>query len=213
MSSYAADLPATVNKGDLLLVHWACRGGGGRSISTVGWTEIQNTAGTPVHLIGKRLADGTEGSGTVAMSQGTSRGAAQVYRITNWVGALSGVEIGTLGSGVSDSPNPPSLTASWGALDNLFITFVGGQDDDATVSSYSTNYTDGTATLGGGGGNLSGAVYSSRRELAAATDNPGVYTLSESEGWHANTLVIQPASGFPPALFTYAQRRSTLLRM
>ena len=128
------------------------------------------------------------------MAAGSSRGAAQVYRITGWFGALVGLEIGTSAGASSDSPDPPSLTASWGALDNLFLTFVGGQDDDATVSSYPTNYTNGTATLGGGGANLSGAAYSARRELAGATDDPGVYTLSESESWNANTLVVRPSS-------------------
>ena len=215
-TAHLVSMPASVTAGDLLIIIIEVRGT--QTLTTPGgWTvEWTDSGGAACYV---RDADGTEGGTTVdVVSSVADVGAAQCLQITSksWFGTLAtGVESGTLATGSSDSPDPASVTPSWGALDTLFIAATGYTDDDATVSAYPTDHDDNqTSTVSGGGTNNGAAVATASRELNNTVDDPGTFTLSETEGWKANTLAIRPAPAtYAPALFAHAQRRSTLLRM
>ena len=114
----------------------------------------------------------------------------------NWEGTLvNGVEVGTAVGGNATPPDSPSLTASWGAENNLWLAVAGGADDDVAATGYPTGYTNGIDTLSGGGLNSSAEVFSSRRENATATEDPAAFTLASGEAWVANTIVIRPSLG------------------
>lgn len=204
-TEHVVDFPATVNAGDLLLlIHSNFNDFIEFQNDGSGWTELYDGA---VGSSGRgqawvKEAAGDEGGGTVTLSNevnttGTT-GSAQMYRISGWSGTLTpgtaGIDHGTAG-GTSDTPNPPSLSAPWGSDDNLWIAAGHAADDDASWDAAPTNYTNLFSTLSGGGGNNSGSTGSARRENATGTEDPGSFTLSQSEGWLATTFVIEPASG------------------
>ena len=62
------------------------------------------------------------------------------------------------------------------------------------MSSYPTNYANGIDTLSGGGNNDAAEIGTARRELNASSDNPGIFTISQTEVIIAATLVIRPAA-------------------
>jgi hypothetical protein len=185
-------MPSTVNTGDLLLIAY-----GGIAPKTytdpIGWTVLDSGGRRRTYV---KVADGTEGGTTVdIVSTVGENAAAQAIRISSWEGTLASVEIGTNATGLSTNPDPPSLTASWGAEDNLWLAISTGYDDDADYTIAPTNYLGLTSTKTGAGFNASAEVGSSYRQLNAATENPSTYTLSTGEAWNANTIVVRPQSG------------------
>ena len=192
-TTHNVDMPAIVNAGDLLFILFCAKTY--VPVNPSGWTELfTGTLGTCNTKGFVKVAAGTEGGGTVNVTTPTgTNAAAQTYRITSWYGTLAGVEDGVPATpGGSDSPNPPSLTVSWGSKENLWLAVFGGTDDDVEASSGPTDYTDLISTVSGGGTDDGAEVGSARREYTSDTDNPGVFTLPESESWVANTISIRP---------------------
>ena len=138
-------------------------------------------------------------------------------RITNWFGSLAGVEVGVMaGLNGSSAPNPPSLTPSWGALDTLWLAVYGGQDDNASVNTWPTNFDDNQAEqLSEKGGGFGAEVAICSREFNGTVLDPGVFAISTGESLGAQTIAIRPAEpvGLPISLLPTMQRRSPLLRM
>ncbi len=188
------DNPATVASGDLLIVVMSTGNSVGAVTIPAGWTLLADGARSGIATwIGYRIADGTEGGTTISFSLqfGADETAGQVYRIENWHGTTP-PEIATFVGAGSDSPDPGAVTATWGVDDNVFITVVGVSDDDSSVSTWPANYTIGqTSTIVNTTVNVSCRIFSARRELAANTDDPGAFSISESENWLATTLVVR----------------------
>ncbi|MGD9157288.1 MAG: hypothetical protein PVG39_02685 [Desulfobacteraceae bacterium] len=191
-TTHDINMPASVDADDLLLVFIAF------SLlptpgTPSGWTLLREDG---IFCTYAKKTDGTEGGTAVNFSTSSScTAAAQCYRITNWYEDITnGVNIYyTSGSGAN--PDPPSLTTAWGSDDNLWIAACGGYNDDATVNAYPANYTNGYGTISGGGVNNGCEVGTARRENATDTEDPGTFTLSESETWRAHTIAIRPGSG------------------
>ena len=205
-TTHNVSMPATVDSGDLLLVFISLHYNTFNSPATIttpsGWTEVWNgrhTVSSNVIEVGAyaRDADGTEDSTTVNFeTSGTNpdaAGAAQCYRITDWFGALSGVEAGAESNGASANPDPPSLTPSWGSEDTLWFAIAGAADDDATVSSYPSLFLNGVDTTSGASANNRSSIGTARRESTASVLDPGTFTLSEAELWIAQTVAVRPA--------------------
>ena len=194
-TSHLVQMPAIVDPGDLLVILVSLHQEP-PSATPGGWSQLFLLAlGADEFAAYAKDAVGDEDGTTVDVTTtiGAS-GAAQVYRITNWEGTLvNGVEVGTAVGAQGTTPDPPSLTASWGAENNLWLAVAGAADDDQAATAYPTNYTNGIDTMSGGGANSSAQVYSARRENAIATENPAVFTLATTEAWVANTIVIRPA--------------------
>lgn len=193
------DLPATVDSGDLLLAVIASdEFGTFTATPPTGWTEIarSNETGVVGYIIAK-VADGTEDGGTVTLTTGTGTDpiAAQCYRIKNWFGAIGGVEAAASAYAAASTVDPPSLTPTWGAADTLWIAAMVAGDDNATVSAYPSNYTNGVDTVAGDAINFSCSCGTARRELNASSENPGTFTLSELEGVVGYTIAVRPAAG------------------
>jgi hypothetical protein len=187
-TNHVINLPATVAIGDLLLL--LVRANGAIDPPPTGWNERYNT------LNGGRLAgyehicDGSEDGGTVTLTTGSaSILRCFLYHISaaSWYKNLAGgVAVGTAATGGSSAdPNPPNLAPSWGAVDILWIAHA-VSNVASTVSSYPTDYTDGddNGMLG----------FTARRELNAASENPGVFDLTgTTNNYVAQTLAVRPA--------------------
>ena len=200
--------PATVNAGDLLLCLGAAMNTGsvgGTATPPAGYTNLDNGGMNASQQFGVcwafyKIADGTEGgtSATLTTSFFAFGTAVQLYRISGWRGDASGISISAAPAvATASTADPPAVTASTGDDDNLFIVLVGMAADNGSVSTASTGYGNLTNTLSTSttaGRQVS--VGSFRRELAAASDDPGSCTLSTLEGTRANTIAIAP----PPPL-------------
>jgi len=141
-----------------------------------------------------KIAAGTKGGTTVNfVSPAAEEAAAQVYRITNWHGTTP-PEISISATGIDTAPNPAPLNpAGWDVTDTLWLA-VAGQDrgDQSGPTAYPDSYTDGISTLSSDGTG-SCRIYSARRLLAAASEDPGAFTIPVSEQWVALTIAVRPA--------------------
>ncbi len=217
-TGHLVDMPATVDAGDLLLMLLV-----GETASTAtlpsGWTvQYSFVFGTAnIAYCIKIIAIGDEDGTTVDVVTNTSTtAAAQVFRITGFFDGADPIEHSQLVNQVSSTPNPPSHTASWGAEDTLWIAACHCIDDDETVSAFPTNYVNGVDTITGGGNNLGGTIGTATRELNAATEDPGTFTLTGSERWSSITFAIRPEAApgglsIPVAMHSYRQRHQSIV--
>ena len=116
--------------------------------------------------------------------------ASQVYRITGH----NAHELSTQAQNTDANPDPSSLNPTgWGTENTLWLAVANRCDDSSAITAYPTNYTNGTDTIADGGANKSAGVESARRELNAASEDPGTFTIDESEAWIAHTIGIEPS--------------------
>jgi len=193
-TEHYVNMPATVDVGDLLIVLFT--NDGNDTVATpAGWSLLASHAnGQAVRFsVYYKIAAGTEGGTTVNfVTSGSEQAAAQVYRITNWHGTTP-PEISTAATGADAAPDPASLNpAGWDVADTLWLA-VAGQDrgNQLGTPAYPASYTDGISTLSSGD-NGSCRTLSARRVLAAASENPGAFTIV-SEQWFAFTIAVRPA--------------------
>lgn len=192
----------TINSGDLIIILAAHDGAGVATYtwdnSTAGtWTTLDSYSnGNVDYECRAKVADGTEDSATLANTISQSETACHiVYVIENWDGTISNVEIGTAAYGATGHPDAPSLTASWGSADNLWIAFysaeVGGSDPSAWPTNYTSNQLQANERADAAGCKLAAATY----ENATATENPAAWTVDDtSADTVANTIVVKPAA-------------------
>jgi hypothetical protein len=198
-TSHDLNFPSTVNTGDLLLlvVNWGLADTT-YSSRTSGWTELDapldSSNVTTVASYLKR-ADGTETAFNYTLSS-SSLLQAQIYRFTagtwNDTGTLSDAyTAGTPFVDAGDSTPDPPICNPGSALDYLFVTWFGA-DNEPTVSAIPTSYTNEVTTRGGGGGSTATTLGSARRELNATSDTPSNFNISAAEESVSQTICIHP---------------------
>lgn len=192
--NHTVNMPASIASGDLLI---ACIAMDGNTTLgwPAGWTGLAAATNSPsdgTTEVRYRIADGSEGASITVTSGASEQCSYVVQRITGWHGTTP-PEAGTPATGSSTAPDPPSLTASWGAEDNLFMVFMGWGNSIQNITVYPTNYSDNQLTDSANSGNCAGFAFASRA-LTGATDNPGAATLGATSTWVANTLVVRPAA-------------------
>ena len=194
-TAHLVNMPATVNAGDLLLCIFACDAL--PSVTTPsGWTSINSYSFSNRTAIFAKIASGSEGGTTVDFVTSASEAAtAQVYRITGVSGGVTSSDITSAhATGTGSNPDPPNLDPSgWGTLDTLWIAVASCSDPVSGVTTYPTNYTNGTYSQSGSG-TTHVQLASARRENNTAAENPGTYTLNASagNGWSGITIAIRP---------------------
>lgn len=203
-TTHTVNLPTGISSGNLLITLFTF------TVNTTvtwpsGWNSIINAGGIcGISQIRYKIADGTEGS-TMNLTVGSGgESAHHTYRITNWDGVTppEGASVGSGGGTLT--PNPPSLSPSWGAADNLWIAAMMPAFYTTTLTSYPTNYSNGlnNNSSGGAGCRLSSA----RRQLNTATEDPGNFTItaSPSSPWsYAMTVAVKPAPAFTQRAFRF----------
>jgi hypothetical protein len=194
-TDHYVDMPATVDAGDLLIVLFT--NDGDATVTTPGgWSLLASDENTAVRCsVYYKIAAGDEDGTTVDfVTSDIEEAAAQVYRITNWNGTTP-PEISTAAKSASTHPNPTSLDpAGWDVADTLWLA-VAGQDrgDQDGTTAYPASYTDGISTLSADDDTSSCRTLSARRVLAAASENPGAFTIPVYEEWVAFTIAVRPA--------------------
>jgi hypothetical protein len=194
-TAISVTLPSGSTDGDLVLIYmkdgtagstWSLTSG------TTGWTELQDANGFAIYY--KEIGAG-EATPSFDCS-GSDNLVAHAYRIDGHEDpATQAPETTTQATGTSTNPDPPSLTPTGGSADYLFIAAFGSAAP-RTVSVYPTNYTNGQNTTVGSGGPAA-SIGSAERQLTAASDDPGTFTINNNVAWKASTVVIHPGGAAP----------------
>ena len=100
----------------------------------------------------------------------------------------------TPSTGSSANPDPPQIVTQYANALVVAIAFL--DDDDSTVSNYSSGYADGkSANTGQSSSSVGSTVAVCSKVVASpATENPGAYTMSSSDQWQAGTISFRIAS-------------------
>jgi len=189
-------LPAGIQSGDLLLVFWADGNTGTNANIPSGWTLIYNYAnGTRRYIAMYRIATGTEGPWVVVTTSPPSsdRSAHNSYRIS--AGTYTGLPVaGTVATGNSQTPDPPNLTSGFGNVPTLWLAASHSSgDDNSPPPQAPINYIN-PITGYTGNGNSHARMLTTRRELTALSEDPGIFILGSIVYWGANTVAVQAAT-------------------
>ena len=195
-TAHAAALPATVDANDGLLYYFLAHDDASVTTPT-GFTLIgSDTSASPSFTFKTytyiKVAVGNEDGGTSdAVTDPGSEGIAQVYRIDagTWEEATASIEISASAGGDSTTPDPDSLTPSWGSEDTTWIAISGIGDDPATTDAIPTNYSDSVHNVENGTRDY--GMTSARRSVTGASEDPGTFTISAGEPWLAWTTGIR----------------------
>ncbi len=186
-ANHTVNLPSSISSGDLLIVFFSCDAN-----ETVtwpgGWTSIFHQTNSNTLDIGYKIADGAEGAAVTVLTGTNEKSAHLSYRITGHDSAQA-PQASTGATSTSTSPNPDSLTPTGGAKDYLWIAVEGNDDGRDSPSVYPSSYTNGQTSAQGSRGGANVAV--ARRELNAASEDPGAFTIP-SEEWVACTVAVHP---------------------
>jgi len=205
-------MPSTINAGDLLVAFFANRGASATATVTTptGWTQlfsqVNGTGANAVRFGGYvKIATGNEDGTTVNFATGTDQqAAAQVYCVeaSTWTGSLADVVAAVASTGNSTTINPPALTPSWGSDTTLWLTGA-GHGREFALSSSPPNYT-GTERTNSSTSTGNCTTLSARRELSAASDDPGNFVIATAFQWVAQTIAVRPRAN------TGAKRRTVV---
>lgn len=201
-TSHSVSLPtaATINAGDLLVVHFVADGVPAITwpANWVGATPVTHGGGANVASSSTwayKIADGTEGASISVTTDVSEKSAHRAWHIQDWHGTT--VPEATSATGNDANPDPPNLSPSWGAEDTAWLVLSGHENSQTPVNAYPTNYTDTFTqnTVGGGGSAATNVVQGvAERQLNAASEDPGTFTLSGSRLWAAFTVAVRPAA-------------------
>lgn len=196
-TAHSVDYPATVNAGDLLIIIFACDANIAIT-APAGYTTLDDEALAGAGHIGiyAKVAAGTEGGGTENLQTAASEeGCSQIFRISGWGGTIAtDIDIAAPVAESTTTPDPPSVTAGWGADTNLFIAIVGAANDDAIATGGPSSWTNLLTVRANSGINDSPSIHTARLASSNAAENPGTFTLDESETCESFTLVIKPSA-------------------
>lgn len=189
-ATYSPSLPAAI-PGELLFAALGCAVATLQtSIPPAGWTTLEaRLEGTSTYYVFARVATG-DANDALAFPRDTAATDVALcwYRISNWLGTLSGLEGTFYYNGGDTTVDCPSHTASWGAADNLWIAWCYRENGaDNTSWPYASNQIQARNAGVYGRCNLCTA------NVAAATQDPGLYSGTTPNG--TGTFVVRPATG------------------
>lgn len=191
-TSHPVDLPSGITAGDLLLVFFSSHNTA--SVTTPsGWTALISKINSDAFYVFAKIADGSEGSTVSVVIPSTRVAAAVSYRITGARNGVTSSEI-AVSSAVDAStatPDPPSLTPSWGSSENLWIALTFTIDATFTFSSYPTNYSLGQNNVIVGSGSAGSGLSVAARLFTATSEDPGVFTTVTARNRSTYTLAVR----------------------
>jgi hypothetical protein len=193
-TSLVINYPSTAAAGDLVLVFAGADSGASAFTWPGGWASLgtANFTGFIAEVV-YAVQSGGETSVTVTHTSERSNAIAVLIPAASWHGT-SAPEMATPVTGSSTTPNPPSLTPSWGADDTLWIAGLFADDSNAPlpVTSWPTNYADNQTQQYSNTSACDQAL--ATRGLNAASEDPGTFTMTKTETWSAVTVAVRPAA-------------------
>jgi hypothetical protein len=201
-SSWTLTYPTNLADGDLVYAFVATDGA--PSFSFPAFFTHSGATGPSAVKLGRAWArsDGTQ-SGNFTLTLGAAeQGGWRVFRIT---GIFADSDLGNVVADAttetgspSSTPDPPSLNPStWDVEDTLWIAAC-AVDTSRTITLFPTLYTNTSSDVSGGAGGATLGLCRREQGLLASED-PGSFTISNSDDWAAATIAIRPAAGVPAA--------------
>lgn len=192
-TNHDVSMPATVNAGDLLLVTISINGVSALTTPS-GWALIANSEAanaTAVRMASYyKVAAGTEGGTTVNFASASAARAVSTVRRYQ-AGTYSGTPEASVTTNVTATPDPPTLSPSWGLAKcdwNAFACIHQG----TSVSAY-PYATDQTFQNSGATGTVHVSQASCSSPIDAGSENPGTFSISGGSvrNWVASTVAIR----------------------
>jgi hypothetical protein len=201
-TSVTINLPDGSNTANRLILLFFTSDGSGESFTwPTGFTEILVEGGTGfTNGVAYQFTTGSEGyastGATTTLTITSVEQSAHTTYLLSGVNTATAPEAATATTGTSTAPNSGSLNpAGWGTEDTLWFTFASANGLSSTTprfSAYPTNYTSGRSDISAGGNGVVQGV--ARRELNAASEDPGAFTLDTSAAWRASTIGVRPSA-------------------
>lgn len=197
VTTHTMNLPSGIIAGSLLMA-FVTVDGNPTTTPPTGWTSLVNSvvggAGGAQSNVWYKKATGSEGSTVTFETSNAQASAHIVIRCAAHADvAVQAPEQGSMLGGTDTNIDPPSLTPTGGAKDYLWIAWM-SSDTDAlgqNVTAYPTNYTAHQTNVqvsGVGGANVAIAT----RELNAASEDPGPFTIANADGYRTRTFAVHP---------------------
>lgn len=203
--THALNLPS--GSGGLLLAFIQYGENGGLTITSwPGWTQLpprgQFGFVDGFGDVWYREADGSEGSNITVTTSGGTVIIYVIHRLSGYGGPpVAAGWAGNVSVGATTT-DPPALTTGFGAVPTRFFAAMVWGSNGRTVSSYPSGYSGGVMQTG-----TQGAVAVATKAATAASDDPGIFTLS-SDSWQVGNTVAVQGSTAPDAEFTYSKTAS-----
>ncbi len=210
----------TKSAGDLLIAICIEYDGNSTNAEFSSWggsfTEFVDQAGTATMAIGaayKRSTGSETGTFTVTTADTSANDSCMI--LMSIAGAHASTPPEATAMAVGTAPDAASLSPSWGADDTLWIA-VGASGEDSLTGSYTgiatapTNY--GNQADSGISADAIGGVAGSVafRQVNAASENPGTWTMDTSNARGAALLIaVRPPLATQSAIFPIASQRIT----
>ena len=179
---HVVNMPSGIVAGDLLLV---VIGVLGISSVSAGWTALDTTTAQ------YRIATGTSADALSVTATGTFTLTAVAYCISDYVG----VPVSASVQATSATHDPPAVTPAWGLKNTLW--FVQASSSTAVGTgfiSFPANYDHPYYLIPSGTSNSIFRLWTARRRLRAATEDPGPLTSGVSVAVRARTIAVQGIS-------------------
>lgn len=189
-------LPGSLVNGNIVVLTLGARATSVDATPT-GWTEIANSGSANVTdlVAWVREVDATWNTDTTVTGSlanaATWSSLAWQFSGTEAVATQAPEGAVTAFDTATTAADSPLVTPTGGAKDYKWLTIYFARDSAATTT-WPTNYATTTLTTQSGGG--SHRQSSGERNLNAASENPGAFTISSSQA-SAMTIAIHPAAG------------------
>lgn len=187
-TTHTVSLPSGIVSGSLVIIvtELDTASGVGQSIS--GFTELLDTgaaSSSPPTAISYKFCTGGEGA-TIGVSLGSAVTNSITYamRISGHHASQAPELLKSTAS--TFNPDPPSVTASWGSDDNLWLAFCA---TPVNINGYPSDFADNRSSSTQGSARLAMAT----REAASATVDPNSFSQGNTTQSHAINMVVRPA--------------------
>lgn len=196
-TSHTVSLPAGISVGDGLLIFATVTNATDYPSAPGGWSNLaflglSDMPGRNLSVF-YRVADGSEGA-TVTLT--TSSGRVSAHVTMRIAGADPGTppEAAITSGSSSTTPDPPSLTPSWGAKRSVWIAVAGNAGAVITQSAQPSGY--GNPQTSSANGSTAGTrvnTFTADKIDTVSSDDPSTFTVSASATWLAATVAVKGA--------------------
>jgi hypothetical protein len=188
-TTHSVTLPSSIVSGNLLIVILRVGTGTGTITATTpaGWTVLGSRNSTGITYAFYKIATGAEGATVSVTVSAAAYLSAISYNITNYTGVP---EISFESTNIN---NPPSISSSWNATKNTFISVLTYRRSDGTADTAPTNYSTLLTAKPTSSTNTNRAsIATAVRNYESKTDDPAAFTTTGTiDTPHSATIVVR----------------------
>ncbi len=192
VTAHTVTMPSGIVSGNLIIIMFAYGASNVEFTWPTGFTEMfkRETQAFAKSAASYKQSDGTEGASLTVTTNVSVKSAHNTYRISGHEDPATQAPESNDFHGVFQ-PDPPNLIPTGGAKDYLWLAWASSREtNDMTAAP--TSYTDRIEQEGSVADDP--IASSARRQLNAASENPGAFTLSSDDQNSRATFAIHPGA-------------------